>query len=114
MKRVGIQPALHRFADGADLVQRWCVHVWPTRIQSLKARVAAAARSLQVTAQQRRRDSSQTHLGVHLGEVVPSLGQVDDLKGVKQKAMTVSGHWLNPACSQASSSWMTDVKLWRE
>lgn len=51
VKRVGVQPALHSFADGADLVQRWSVHVWPTRIQSLKARVVAAARSQQATAQ---------------------------------------------------------------
>lgn len=60
-----------------------------------ESKTVAAAGSQQVTAQQRRRDSSQTHLGVHLGEVVPFLGQVDDLKGanwVKKKVATVSGH----------------------
>lgn len=37
VKRVGVEPALHGFADGADLVQRRGVHVRPARIQSLKA-----------------------------------------------------------------------------
>lgn len=37
VERVGVQPALHCFADGADLVQRRSVHVWPTRVQSLEA-----------------------------------------------------------------------------
>lgn len=95
VKRVGVEPALHGFADGADLVQRWSVHVRPARIQSLRAEQSPPAghtRSHQVAPQQQRRDSSQTHLGVHLGEVVPFLGQVDDLKGEVGKTGGLCGH----------------------
>lgn len=37
MKRVSVEPALHGFTDGADLIQRWGVHVRPARVQRLKA-----------------------------------------------------------------------------
>lgn len=33
---VGVEPALHGFADGADLIQGGGVHVWPARVQRLK------------------------------------------------------------------------------
>lgn len=33
---VGVEPALHGFTDGADLIQRWSVHVRPACIQRLK------------------------------------------------------------------------------
>lgn len=36
MEGVGVEPALHGFTDGADLIQRWSVHVRPARIQRLK------------------------------------------------------------------------------
>lgn len=37
VKRVSIEPALHGLTNGADLVQRWSVHVRPACIQGLKA-----------------------------------------------------------------------------
>lgn len=115
MKRVGVEPALHGFADGADLVQRWSVHVRPTRIQSLKeAEQSPAAGSHQVAPQQHRWDSSPTHLGVHLGEIVPFLGQVDDLKGEngqnrRSRLSCLRGHGVNTACNSASSPGINDV-----
>lgn len=41
---VGIEPALHGFADGADLIQRRSVHVWPACIQRLKTQEWDTAR----------------------------------------------------------------------
>lgn len=38
MKRVSIEPALHGLTDGADLIQRWGMHVRPACIQGLKTR----------------------------------------------------------------------------
>lgn len=36
MEGVGVEPALHGFTDGADLIQRWSVHVRPACVQRLK------------------------------------------------------------------------------
>lgn len=33
--RVTVQPRVNGFAHAADLVQRWCVVVWPAKLQNL-------------------------------------------------------------------------------
>lgn len=39
VKGVRIEPALHGLADGADLIQRWSVHVRPACIQGLEKHI---------------------------------------------------------------------------